>query len=290
MLRVVMDRLWYRAKTGWGIPAGPVTVRVRASRTQRLSRQRLLVGEAIDEAQTSAPETALIVGVGPGIGAALARHLAAQGMAVALAARNTEKLLPLVRNLADDGHRAAAYPCDACSEASVDRLRQDMQRDLASPPSLVVYNCEGFGPGGILDITPHAFEDAWRVNCLGAFLVARAVIPAMVERGHGTLIFTGPTGSLRGRAGYINLAVGKAGARMLAQSLARELGPQGIHVAHVVVDGPVRTPTNLENEYPQGPRRLIRPEAIAATLWHLHRQSPDCWTHELDLRSCVEPF
>ena len=310
MVSPFLTRLWYQAKTGFRIPAGPVTVNVHARRTQPISERRFVTSHTVsgtpgptatDPAATSSlpannpvvqdlTGTALIVGAGPGLGAALAFHLSSQRIRVALAARNTEKLAPLVQSIAESGGTAGAFPCDACSESEVNGLLREVERELVEPPELVIYNCEGFGPGGILEITPHAFEDAWRVNCFGAFLVARAVLPAMLKRGRGTIVFTGPTGALRGRAGYANLAVGKSGARMLAQSMAREFGPRGIHVAHVVIDGPVHTPTNADREFEQGPQRLIQPHAIAETIWHLHRQHPSCWTHELDLRSCVEPF
>ena len=310
MVSPFFTRLWYQAKTGFRIPAGPVTVDVRARRTPSMSHRRYVAAHAHDGTATPATDalpgtssspanrpdapsptgTVLIVGAGPGLGTALALHFSSQQMRVALAARNTERLAPLVQSIAESGGTAGAFPCDACSESAVNGLLREVERELVEPPELVIYNCEGSGPGGILDITPHAFEDAWRVNCFGAFLVSRAVLPAMLKHGRGTIVFTGPTGALRGRAGYANLAVGKSGARMLAQSMAREFGPRGIHVAHVVIDGPVHTPANADHEFEQGPQRLIQPHAIAATIGHLHRQHPSCWTHELDLRSCVEPF
>ena len=166
---------------------------------------------------------------------------------------------------------------------------QLLSEDLGGP-HLVVYNCEAFGPGGILDTNPHAFERCWKVNCLGAFIVAQAVLPGMLKRGGGTIIFTGPTGSLRCRKGFVNLAVGKSGARMLSQSMAREFGPKGIHVAHVVIDGPVLTPINADVVAERGIEGLLRPDAVAKVVYQVHVQNKTAWTHELDLRPWVEPF
>src|SRR5439155_15403352 len=136
-----------------------------------------------------------------------------------------DKLASVVEECRLHGRNAVPYGCDASDEVSVTRMFRLLAQDLGCP-HLVVYNCEAFGPGGILETNPHAFERCWRVNCFGAFLVARAALPAMLMRGNGTIIFTGPTGSLRGREGFVTLAVGKSGARMLAQSMAREFGPK----------------------------------------------------------------
>lgn len=232
---------------------------------------------------------AIIVGVGPGIGAALARRFAKAGMHVALASRKIDKLDGLVAECRLFGRRALPYGCDASDEGSVRKLFQFLSEDLACP-HVVIYNCQAFGQGGILETNPHAFERCWKVNCFGAFLVARAALPAMLSRGSGTIIFTGPTGSLRGREGFVNLAVGKSGTRMLAQSMAREFGPKGIHVAHVVIDGPVLTPMNADKVAERGIDGLLRPDAIAEVLYQLHVQDKTAWTHELDLRPWVEPF
>jgi NAD(P)-dependent dehydrogenase (short-subunit alcohol dehydrogenase family) len=195
----------------------------------------------------------------------------------------------LIEELGAQGRKASAYPCDAAEERSVARLFETTRADFGDP-NLVVYNCEAFGPGGILETNPHAFEDCWRVNCFGAFLVARQALPGMVSRGSGTIVFTGPTGSLRGRAGFVNLAVGKSGARMLAQSMAREFGPKGVHVAHIVLDGPILTPMNHDVVEERGVEGLMDPDAIADTILQIHRQPKTTWTHELDLRPFVEPF
>ncbi len=296
----VLRGYWNRAKIGVKIPIGPITVLMKALRTQNISGNRVPQRRLTTNATWRPPElanvtaptahgVALIVGVGPGVGAALARRFAAAGMDVALVSRDADKLAPLVAELHSLGRRSNAYGCDATDELATMNLFKMVDFDLG-PPDLVVYNCEAFGPGGILDTNPSAFENCWKVNCFGAFLVARGALPAMLKRGRGTIIFTGPTGSLRGRAGFVNLAVGKSGARMLAQSMAREFAPQGIHVIHVVIDGPVLTPMNSDTLDERGQDGLLHPDAIAETMYQLHLQHKTCWTHELDLRPSVEPF
>lgn len=315
------DALWDRAKTGVTLGFGPIALTVRASHRRRVSdngrrRRRAALNAWVSSGVLSLDRTtrdqldqfaerpssanardlndhssqlAMIVGVGPGIGTALARRLAKAGMDVALASRQIDKLLSLVDECCALGRIAISYGCDASDIRSVEKMFRCLREDVGSP-HLVVYNCEAFGPGGILETTPLAFERSWRVNCFGAFLVARAALPAMLARGSGTIIFIGPTGSLRGRKGYANLAVGKSGARMLAQSMAREFGPQGIHVAHVVIDGPVLTPMNADVVEERGVDGLLSPDAVAETLYQLHIQHKTAWTHELDLRPSVEPF
>jgi len=155
-------------------------------------------------------------------------------------------------------------------------------------PDLVVYNVEHFIPGTILEIETPAFEECWRAMTLGGFLVGRETARLMVSQGSGTIIYTGATGALRGHAEYINMAVGKFGIRALAQSMARDLGPKGIHVAHVVLDGGIPSP-----RFGEGPRErasAMFPEHIAETYYQLHIQHHSTWTQELDLRTWVEEF
>ncbi len=229
-------------------------------------------------------EVAVVVGVGPGLGAALARRFAEAGMAVALAARRLETTGPLA---ADLGGRA--YACDATLDAEVRRLFADVEADLGTP-SLTVYNAGSYAPGTVLETDVASFERAWRVGCLGGFLVGREAGRRMREAGRGTLIFTGATASLRGSAGFANLAVGKFGLRALAQSLAREMHPDGVHVAHVILDGQVASErlAGLAAERPED--ALLSPDAIADSYLHLHRQHRSAWTQELDLRPWVERF
>jgi NAD(P)-dependent dehydrogenase (short-subunit alcohol dehydrogenase family) len=231
-----------------------------------------------------AKEVALVVGVGPGLGAALARRFAQGGLAVAMAARNPDKLDALAREV---GGRA--YACDAADAASFDRLFEQVERDLGAP-TVAIYNAGAYAPGAVVDIQAAEFERCWRILCLGGFLVGQRAARSMAAAGRGTILFTGATASLRGGANFANLAVGKFGLRAVVQSMARELGPKGIHVAHVVIDGQIRSEryAHLEKERP--PDGLLDPAAIAESYWHLHQQPRSAWTLELDLRPWVEKF
>ncbi len=228
---------------------------------------------------------AVVVGAGPGLGSALGRRFASAGMKVALARRRTDALEALARELGGE-----AYACDAADEASVRTLFERVAADLGTP-ELVVYNAGTYRPGKILDIEARDFVDCWRIGCLGGFHVGQAAARDMVKAGRGTIIFTGATASLRGGPGFANLAVPKFGLRALAQSMARELGPQGVHVAHVIIDGQIASeqrPGYSETE--RGADAVLKPDAIADTYYQLHAQPRSTWTHELDLRPWVEKF
>ncbi|MFN4087757.1 MAG: SDR family NAD(P)-dependent oxidoreductase [Alphaproteobacteria bacterium] len=226
--------------------------------------------------------TAIVVGVGPGLGAALGRRFAAAGMTVALAARRRERVEPLA---AETG--AAAYACDATREADVAALFAAVRRDLGEP-DLVVFNASGRVRKPLIDIGVAELEAAWRGACLGGFIVGREAARAMLPRGRGTILFTGATASVKGYAGSAGFAIGKFGLRGLAQSMARELGPQGIHVAHVIVDGGILPHRRAAGEEPDDLR--LDPDAIAETYWHLHRQHRSAWAQEIDLRPWAERF
>jgi NAD(P)-dependent dehydrogenase (short-subunit alcohol dehydrogenase family) len=229
---------------------------------------------------------AIIVGVGPGLGWALVQRFASAGFKVAAAARDLAKFKALAA--ASPVSDARLYPCDAAREADVEELMRGVERKLGSP-DLVVFNAGAFEPAGILDVRAADFERCWRVGCLGGFHVGQAAARAMVPRGAGTIIFTGATASLRGGVGYVNLAVPKFGLRALAQSMARELGPKGIHVAHVVIDGQIALERAGGAGEQPGDARLA-PAAIAEAYFQLHVQHRSAWTHELDLRPWVEKF
>ncbi len=229
-------------------------------------------------------DVALIVGVGPGLGAALARRFAQGGLAVAVAARRVDALSELAREI---GGRA--YACDATEEDSVSQLFAAVERDLGRP-TVVVYNAGAFSPGSVLEINAAEFERCWRALCLGGFLVGQCAARGMVEAGRGTILLTGATASLRGGARFANLAVGKSGLRALAQSMARELGPKGVHVAHIVIDGQIRSERYAELEKQRPADGLLDPDAIAEAYWHLHMQGRSAWTLEIDLRPWVEKF
>ncbi|MDQ3637995.1 MAG: SDR family NAD(P)-dependent oxidoreductase, partial [Actinomycetota bacterium] len=184
---------------------------------------------------------AAVLGVGPGLGVAVARRFAREGFAVGLMARGEESLAAAREEVEGSGGTALAVTADATDAASVasafDRVREEL-----GAPEVFVYNAGAFQMGGILELSPEQFDDCFRANCSGAFYGAQQVLPAMVERGRGTIILTGATAALRGSARFAALATGKFGLRALAQSMAREFGPQGIHVAHVIIDGQINTP------------------------------------------------
>jgi NAD(P)-dependent dehydrogenase (short-subunit alcohol dehydrogenase family) len=234
-------------------------------------------------------DTAVIVGAGPGLGSALARRFARAGMKVAVARRSADQLAPLVKEL---GRNASAYACDATDEPAVRQLFTSVTADLGTP-ALVVYNAGAFVRKGVLDTSAEEFERCWRVGCLGGFLVGREAARAMLMRNtehKGTIIFTGATASLRGGALFQNLAVGKFGLRALAQSMARELQPQGVHVAHVVIDGQIEGERPGHRAAERGKDSVLDPAAIAETYYQLHRQPRSAWSLEIDLRPYVEKF
>lgn len=237
-------------------------------------------------------DTAVIVGAGPGLGAALAQRFAHAEMNVAMAARNAERLETLAAEFSGVVHRAIAVHCDATRESDVKALFERVDAELG-PPSLVVYNAGAFVRKGILDTTAEEFERCWRTGCLGGFLVGREAVRAMLARTSdhkGTIIFTGATASLRGGAMFHNLAVGKFGLRALAQSMAREFQPKGIHVAHVVIDGQIASESSGHSVAGRGRDAVIDPAAIAETYFQIHLQPRSAWSLEVDLRPYVEKF
>jgi NAD(P)-dependent dehydrogenase (short-subunit alcohol dehydrogenase family) len=225
-------------------------------------------------ARSSKP-VAIVVGVGPGLGAALVRRFANEGMAVALAARQGDRLASLAKETG-----GKAYGCDATVETAVDDLFAAIERDLGHP-ELVVFNAGGYVRKPIAELSVADVENTWRSNCLGGFLVGRAAAQAMLPAGSGTIIFTGATAAMRGGVNFAAFAMGKFGLRALAQSMARELGPKGIHVAHTIIDGGIGENTEATK---------LAPAAIADAYWHLHRQAKSAWTQELDLRPWAEKF
>lgn len=226
---------------------------------------------------------AVVVGVGPGLGASLARRFAKGGMQVIACARNLAK----VEGLAADGILLEA--CDATQASDVARVFGRLGKEHGAP-ALVAFNAGAYERGGILEIKPEDFERCWRVGCFAGFLVGQAAARLMVPKGEGTILFTGATASLRGGAGFANLAGPKFGLRALAQSMARELGPKGVHVAHAIIDGQIASEARRDMAAQRGPSSLLSPDSIAETYWQLHLQPRDAWTHELDLRPWVEKF
>jgi len=236
-------------------------------------------------------DAAVVVGVGPGLGSALVRRFATAGLKVAAARRNAGQLDALAKEC---GNAVRSYQCDATDEASVSALFSKVTKELGAP-RLVVYNAGGFVRKSVLETTREEFERCWRNASLGGFLVGREAARAMLAEkagGHhkGTILYTGATASLRGGANFVNLAVGKFGLRALVQSMAREFQPQGIHVAHVIIDGQIESDRPGRSVAERGADAVLSPAAIAESYYQLHLQSPSAWTLELDLRPYVEKF
>ena len=231
----------------------------------------------------------VVLGAGPGLGVAIARRFARQGFALGLMARSEESLSAVREEVEGAGGTALAVRVDATDPASVARAFDEVREELGDP-EVFVYNAGAFQMGGILELTPEHFDDCFKANCSGAFYAAQQVLPAMLEKGRGTVILTGATAALRGSANFAALATGKFGLRALAQSMAREFGPRGIHVAHVVIDGQIDTPRVREMSPEREAHTMLSPDAIAENYWQLHAQDPTAWTLELDLRPAVEEF
>lgn len=228
-------------------------------------------------------ENAVILGVGPGLGWHLVERCNAEGMAVTMAARHLGKLEELLAAAPLDSVDAAA--CDVAEAEAVEALFARAEQEQG-PPDFVVFNASARALGGILELDPGEVEQAWRVGALGGLHVAQAALRRMAARGRGTLIFTGATAGLRGSKNFAGFAMVKFALRALAQSSAREFGPQGVHVAHVNIDGQIASARTAGRD----PKEVLDPAAIADTYLMLHRQHPSAWTQELDLRPAVEKF
>ena len=237
----------------------------------------------------SSKKVAVVLGVGPGLGSAIAHRFAKEGFTVAMMARNKESLLSIQAEIESDSGKAMPFAADAGDPESIATAFGQVRQQLGDP-DVLVYNAGDFQRSGILDITPEQFERSWRINCFGALLATQQVLPRMIERKAGTILLTGATAALRGNAQFASFAVGKAGLRTLAQSMAREFGPQGIHVAHIIIDGQINTPKLREQSPERADSELLDPDAIAETYWQLHQQDATAWTLELDLRPSVESF
>lgn len=220
-----------------------------------------------------------VVGVGPGNGASLARRFAAEGYAVAMLARTTE----LTSKLAPELPMARAYACDVGDSAAVERTFAAVEAELGAV-DVLVYNAGKGVWGSAEEVSPESFEASWRVNTLGAFVAARCVIPAMKQRGAGQIIFIGATASRRGGAKTAAFASAKAAQRSLAESLARSLGPAGIHVSLIIVDGIVDEPMMRAKLADKPDSFFVKPDDIADTAVMLTRQKPSAWTFELEAR------
>ena len=236
-----------------------------------------------DDTMTDARyETALIVGAGEGLSASLTRRFAREGMRVAVAARNAGKLAALC---SESG--AHAFACDATDPLQVTRLFQEVEGRLGMP-DVVVYNASARSRGPLVDVVPADVERALAVTAFGAFLVAQQAVQRMLPKGRGAILLTGASASVKGYAQSAPFAMGKFALRGLAQSMARELAPRGIHVAHFVIDGVIRNPGRTEPA--DQPDSMLDPDAIAATYLDIMRQPRSAWTWEIEVRPWMEKF
>ena len=237
----------------------------------------------------------LVVGAGDGLGSAVARAFAAEGLTICITrrARNLDRLEALADEIRAAGGEAHAFGCDAREEAEVVALFDRIEAEIG-PLEVVVFNIGANVRFPIVETTARVFTKVWEMACFGGFLAGREAARVMAPRGRGTLIFTGATASVRGRDGFAAFAAAKHGLRAVAQSMARELGPQGIHVAHVVIDGAVDGTFTRENrtdvEGLLARDEILKPEDIAAAYVNLHKQPRSAWTHELDLRPWRETW
>jgi len=227
-------------------------------------------------------KTALIVGAGEGLSASLARLLAREGIRVALAARGSEKLGALCSETG-----AKAFACDATAPDDVERLFGLVEREIAAP-DLVVYNASARARGAFVDLVPADVAQAIAVSAFGGFLVAQQALKRMLPNGHGAILFTGASASVKGYPQSAPFAMGKFALRGLAQSLAREMSPQGIHIAHFVIDGGIRSAARTEPA--DRPDSMLDPDAIAMSYWTLLQQPRSAWSWEMELRPWVEKF
>ncbi len=240
-------------------------------------------------------KVALVIGAGDATGSAVARRFAREGFTACVVRRNRDKLAPLVDEIEAAGGKALAFGVDARREEQMVDLFDRIERDVG-PVEVCVHNVGGNVRFSILDeaLTGNKFFKIWEMACFSGFLSGREAARRMAPRGQGTILFTGATASLRGGNGYSGFAAGKAGLRMVAQSLARELGPKNIHVAHVIIDGAIDTAfirENFPDRYQLKERDgILNPDHIAESYWQLHTQPRDAWTFELDLRPWIETW
>jgi NAD(P)-dependent dehydrogenase (short-subunit alcohol dehydrogenase family) len=231
---------------------------------------------------------AAVVGVGPGLGAALARRFS-RGYSVAIVARNRDYLADLAREISAAGASALAVPADVASAEEISRAFDAIRGELGAP-EILLYNAAMRPFGRLMETKPSTFENTWRVCALGAFLCSQQVVPEMQRRAKGAILFTGATAGVRPFATSAAFGPAKFALRGLAQVMARDLGPDGIHVAYINIDGAIDMPA-IRQRFPHLTQEdLLQPPAIAETYWHVAHQEPSAWTHEIDLRPFKEKF
>jgi len=235
----------------------------------------------------------LVVGAGDATGGAIARRFAREGYVACVTRRHADKLAPLVARIEAEGGKAHAFGSDARKEDEVIALFAQIEKEIA-PIEVVVFNIGANVRFPIAETTARVYYKVWEMGCFAGFLVGREAARAMSPRGHGSIFFTGATASMRGSSGFSAFAGAKHALRALAQSMARELGPKGLHVAQIIIDGAIDTEFIRDN-FPQRyalkeKDGIVDPEAIAESYWQLHRQPRTAWTHELDLRPWIETW
>jgi NAD(P)-dependent dehydrogenase (short-subunit alcohol dehydrogenase family) len=239
-------------------------------------------------------KVALVIGAGDATGGAIARRFAREGYTACVTRRSADKLVPLVTQIEDAGGKAHGFASDARKEADMVELFARIERDIGSV-EVAVFNIGGNVRFPIRETTARVYTKVWEMTALAGFLLGREAANVMVPRGQGTILFTGATASVRGGSGFSAFAGGKHALRALSQSMARELGPQGVHVAHIVIDGGIDTAFIQQiraKDYDdlKANDGILNPDAIAEQYWALHRQPRSAWTHEMDLRPWSEKF
>jgi NAD(P)-dependent dehydrogenase (short-subunit alcohol dehydrogenase family) len=235
----------------------------------------------------------LVIGAGDATGGAIARRFAREGYIACVTRRNADKLQPLVQQIQAEGGLAHAFGSDARKEEEMVALVERIEREIA-PIEVAVFNIGANVRFPITETTARVYHKVWEMGCFAGFLMGREVAKAMLPRGRGTILFTGATASLRGREGFAAFAGAKHALRALAQSMARELWPKGIHVAHPVIDGAIDTEfirSNFPERYAQKAQQgILNPDHIAELYWQIHCQPRDAWTHETELRPWIESW
>lgn len=240
-----------------------------------------------------ADKVALVIGAGDATGGAIARRFAKEGYVTCVTRRHADKLEPLVKHIEAEGGRARGFGNDARKEEQVAALFEEIERDIGEI-EVAVYNIGANVRFPIRETTSRVFFKVWEMACFGGFLMGREAAKVMVPRKRGTIIFTGATASVRGSANFSAFAAGKHALRAVAQSMARELGPEGIHVAHVIIDGAIDT-AFIKEMFPERyalkeQDGILDPAEIAENYWYLHKQRRSAWTFEMDLRPWIEKF
>jgi NAD(P)-dependent dehydrogenase (short-subunit alcohol dehydrogenase family) len=244
-------------------------------------------------AETARAGAVLVVGAGDATGGAIARRFAREGLIACVTRRSADKLEPLLQQIRADGGQAHGFGSDARKEDDMVALVERIEREIA-PIEVAVFNIGANVRFGITETTARVYTKVWEMACFGGFLMGREVAKAMLPRGRGTIIFTGATASIRGREGFAAFAGAKHALRALAQSMARELWPRGIHVAHTIIDGAIDTEF-IRSQFPERyalkeQQGILDPGHIADAYWQIHQQPRDAWTHETELRPWIEAW